>query len=701
MRRFHRFGTLLVALLLALTSASAALAQSPVGSPVSSPAASPVGSPTAATHGVQIADMDLSVDPAQDFYQYANGGWLARTEIPGDSSSFGVFDALSELTDRQQFAQLDKLLQDNTLQDGSDQWKAVEFYKQGIDLEARNAAGIGPLQPQLDVIASIISLEDMHQKMATSDFAGIPDFFNVGPGADAADSSMTTAWLAGPALGLPDVTYYTEDSESNIAAREAYQAAAAQLFMLTGMSEADATAAAQAAYDFEASLAADMITPIEAQDVANYYHPTTLDDMQTLYPALDWQQYLTTAGATVDGSSTLVDTEVRLMENLAALLGATDLQTIKDYLSLQVMMNGSPYLSQDVRDIRFGFQQVLYGVAEQRTVEEYTLTAVNTLLPDAMGQLYVSDYFSPQAKADIEALVANLIAAFRVRIQNNTWMSDETKAKALEKLDGMKVKVGYPDKWETYENYTVGDSYYATVNDSLIAQAQHEMAKYGQPVDRSEWWMSPQTVNAGYDPSNNDITFPAAILQPPFYDPDADPASNYGAIGYVIGHEITHGFDLQGSQFDKDGNYSNWWTDEDLANFQKLNDEVVAEYNKIEVLPGVFVDGQLTVTENVADMGGLQTAWDALQLALQQNGDPGEIDGLSQAQRFFIAAAQTWREKIRPEYLQTLVQSDPHGPAIARATVPSENMDAFYEAFPEIQPGSPEYIAPEDRIVIW
>lgn len=255
MRRFHRLGTLLVAVLLILSSASAALAQSPV--------ASPVASPTAATHGVQVADMDLSVDPAQDFYQYANGGWLARTEIPGDSSSYGVFDALYELTDQQQFDQLDKLMADNTLEVGSDQWKAVEFYKQGVDLDARNAAGIAPLQPQLDAIASITSLEDLHQKMATTDFAGIPDFFNISPGADAADSSMTTAWLAGPVLGLPDVTYYTEDSESNIAAREAYKAAAVQFFMLTGMSEADATAAAQAAYDFEATVAADMITPID------------------------------------------------------------------------------------------------------------------------------------------------------------------------------------------------------------------------------------------------------------------------------------------------------------------------------------------------------------------------------------------------------------------------------------------------------
>jgi putative endopeptidase len=699
MRRFPLLGTLLIAVLFALSSLAPALAQSPVASPVGSPVGSPAASPVAATHGVQIADMDLSVDPAQDFYQYANGGWLARTEIPPDAASYGVFDELYEKTEAQQLAQLDALMTSGTLEEGSDQWKAVEFFKQGVDMETRNAQGITPLQPQLDVIAGITDLADMHAKMATPAFDGIADFFNVSITADPADSTVNTAWMAGPVLGLPDVTYYTEDSEGNIAAREAYKATAAGFFQLLGMSEADATAAAQAVYDFEASLAAQMVTPVEAQDFAVIYNPTTLDELQTRYPDLDWQAYMTNAGATVDGSSILIDSEKRLTDNLAATLGETDLQTIKHYLTLQVMMGSAPYLSQEVRDIFFGFQQALYGVLEQRRVEQYVLTAVNSLMPEAMGQVYVSEYFSPEAKADIEALVENLIAAFRVRLENNTWMTEETKAAALEKLDAMQVKVGYPDEWQTYENYVIGDSYWSTVLDSLVAESKEQMAKYGQPVDRGEWWMSPQTVNAGYDPSKNDITFPAAILQPPFYDPDADPASNYGAIGYVIGHEITHAFDLSGSQFDKDGNFVDWWTDEDRAAFDALNEDVVAQYDEVEVLPDVFVNGQLTVTENVADMGGLQVAFDALQLALQES-DPGEIDGLTQAQRFFIAAAQVWREKMRDAALLSQVQSDEHAPGIARATIPSENMDAFYDAF-GISEGSAEYIAPEDRVVIW
>jgi predicted metalloendopeptidase len=261
--------------------------------------------------------------------------------------------------------------------------------------------------------------------------------------------------------------------------------------------------------------------------------------------------------------------------------------------------------------------------------------------------------------------------------------------------------VGYPDQWKTYENYTIGDSYYATVNESLNAEGRELMGKYGQPVDKDEWGMAVQEVNAGYDWSNNDITFPAAILQPPFYDPEADLASNYGAIGAVIGHELTHGFDLSGSQYDQDGNYVDWWTDADRAAFEAANDDVVAQYNQIKVLPDLFVDGQLTVGENVADMGGLQIAWDALQIALQQAGDPGEIDGFTQPQRFFIALAQVLRAVYREEFLRAMVQSNPHAPNFVRGAVPALNMDAFYDAFPEAQPGDKEYIAPEDRLVIW
>jgi len=688
MRRFFRLGTFLLVLSLALSSASAALAQTPAASS------------GATAHGIRIADMDLSVAPEDHFWRYANGGWLDRTEIPADRGRFGVVDQLALKTIDQQLAQLDALIRSNTLTEGSDRWKALRFFEQGMDIETREAQGIDPLRPRLDLIASITDLLHLHEAMASTAFSGMPDFFDISVTPDPADSTTNTLWLAGPSLGLPDETYYIDDSESTIEVREAYKHTAAQFFQRTGMSGDDAMTAAQAVLDFETVMASHMVTKREAQDFSTVHNPTTLDEMQTLYPALDWQTYLTALGATVDGSSILIDAQPRLLQSLPDILAATDFQTIQNYLVLQLMLGAAPYLDREMQDIAFGLQQALTGAQEQEPLEQRVLGAANELMPEALGQLYVAEYFPPEAKAEVEQLTANMISAFRIRIQNNAWMSPETKAAAIEKLDAMKVKVGYPDKWKSYEHYVVGDSYWTTRLESSLAESRRQMGAYGQPVDRSEWWMSPQTVDAGYSPWMNDIMFPAAFLQAPFFDPEADLASNYGGIGYAIGHEITHGFDFSGSQFDKDGNYANWWAEADRAAFAALNQQVAGQYSRIEALPGLFIDGQLTVTENVADMGGLQTAFDALQLALQKDGDPGEIDGLTQNQRFFIAEAQSWQEKARPETLRMLVQSNVHAPTFARGSVPAQNMDAFYDAF-DIQPGDPMYFPPEDRIVIW
>jgi len=352
-------------------------------------------------------------------------------------------------------------------------------------------------------------------------------------------------------------------------------------------------------------------------------------------------------------------------------------------------------------DTAFSFYgTTLYGVEEQSPDEEQALGAVNGALGEALGKLYVEGYFPPEAKAQIEELVDHIKAATRARIEKLEWMSPETKAKALAKLDTMRVKVGYPDKWRTYENVSIGDSYVASVLSANIAEYKRELARVGGPVDRDEWGMLPQTVNAYYSPTNNEIVFPAAILQPPFFDYQADPAYNYGGIGGTIGHEITHAFDQSGSKFDANGNLVNWWTLEDSERFTALTDKVEAQYDEVEVLPGVFVDGELTIGENIADMGGLQIAHDAMRAALAEDGDPGLIEGLTQDQRFFIADAYRWAEKARDEFLATLVQTDPHAPALVRAVQPSRNMDEFFAAF-GIKPGDPMYLPPEERIVIW
>jgi putative endopeptidase len=397
----------------------------------------------------------------------------------------------------------------------------------------------------------------------------------------------------------------------------------------------------------------------------------------------------------------VIVTQEAYLDAIDEIVNATNLETIKDYLKLQVLRNTASALTKEMDDTIFDFYgTTLYGVEEQTPDEEQALGAVNGALGFALGKLYVDEYFPPEAKAQIEELVARVKDATRVRIENLEWMTPETKAEALKKLDTMRVKVGYPDEWRTYENVTIGDSYAASVLSANIAEYKRDLARIDEPVDKDEWGMLPQTVNAYYSPTNNEIVFPAAILQPPYFDYQADPAYNYGAIGGTIGHEITHAFDQSGSRFDANGNLENWWTPEDQEEFTALTDRLKAQYDAIEVQPGLFVNGDLTIGENIADLGGMQIAYDALQAELAQDGDPGLIEGLTQDQRFFLAHAFRWAENARPAFLDTLVKTDSHSPAQVRAVEPSRNMDAFFEAF-GIEPGDPMWLAPEERIVIW
>ena len=652
-----------------------------------------------ASRGVQISDMDLSVSPGDDFYQYANGGWLDRTQIPQGMPSYGTFEQLQIEVLKQQLDLIQQMAQ--SAQPGSDQWKAGQFWLQGVDTQTRDQLGAAPVQPQLQLIDSATDLPSLHALFENPAFAGIPDLFNISVSPDPDDSSRAVYYLAGPMLGLPDVTYYTGDTPDHRAAQQAYRDTATQLFQLIGSTPDQAQQAAANAYSFEATLAGHMLSPVDAQDFSKIDNPTPVAILQQLYPLLNWQQYIQAAGGQVNGSTIVIDSEAALMNDLASIVSATPVETIRDYLKLQLLFIASDYLSSDFQTALGGFYGVLYGVDSSSDPAVDALNAVNAFLPDALGRAYAETYFSPEARAQVEQLVANLQEAFELRLEHNTWMSDVTKLRAIQKLRAMKVKVGYPDQWQSYAGFTLGDSYWSTAFGAMAMQTRGAMASAGMPIDPNTWAMSVQTVNAGYDPTANDITFPAAILQAPFFDPQADPASNYGAIGYVIGHEITHAFDLQGAQFDAHGNYADWWTAGDKAAFDQRNQRVVEAYDQVEVLPDLFVNGQLTVTENVADLGGMQAAYDALQIALQRQGDPGPIDGFTQNQRFFIAAAQIWKEKMRDASLRTQIRTDEHAPGITRAVMPALNMDAFYTAFPQVQPGDPEYIAPQDRVVIW
>ncbi|MBA2521279.1 MAG: M13 family metallopeptidase [Chloroflexia bacterium] len=441
----------------------------------------------------------------------------------------------------------------------------------------------------------------------------------------------------------------------------------------------------QAVYDLERALAEPTLTREEQQDFALANNPRTMDEPRALDPLMDWDAYLAALGLT--DIEELIVTDLGYLEALDDIVRDTPIAVLKDFVKLEVLWSFADFLGEDIGATAFAFQGgVLGGVAEQRPLEERTLDQTSSMLGDAIGRLYVDAYFPPEAKEEITVLVDALIVAFRAWLEANSWMPAETKAKALEKLAAMGVN----------------------------AETRRNLDKAGKPVDRSEWFVPPQVVNAFYDPTANEIVFPAAILQAPYFDYQADPALNFGGIGFVIGHEITHGFDLQGAQFDAQGNLSDWWTEEDYARFDELNERVVAQYGAIEVLPGLNVDGQITVTENVADLGGVQVAYDALEIYLAAEGEADALaspvaspvaaafafESLTPQQRFFISAATVWREQSRDEALETRVRTDVHAPSMLRETLPIRNMDEFHEAF-EIEPGEPMYLPPEERIVIW
>ncbi len=692
---------------------------------------------TEAVTGIDPADMDLAVSPRDDFYRFANGGWLDRTTIPSDRSSFGVLRELNMRTTKQVIGLLENLTDSDALDEGTDEWKVVQFFRQGTDLATRNAQGIAPIQTALDRIQGIGDLDGLHAFLIDAFELGVPHVFGVDVGKDLSDSSVYSLYLDGPYLGMPNRDYYLDDTPSNLEAREAYIATCADLLRHAGHAEGTARNDAEAVFDLERRLAAETLTREEQQDYSLINNPVTVAELREIYPAFDWDAYFQWLG--LENVSTVIATELGYMQALGDLLNDTPIEAIRDYLTLTLMWSSSTTLSEEIEATAFRFDSALSGTDKQVPLEERVLGEIENGMSEALGKLYVAAYFPPEAKARISGLVDQIVEAFGDRLERNAWMTDATRAKALEKLSRLGVKVGYPDVWRTFEAVEVADSFSQTALNASNADYFRRIAKYGTPVDRDEWEDSPHVVNAFYNFLSNDITFPAAILQAPLFDAEADPASNFGAIGMIIGHEITHGFDATGSQFNVDGNLANWWSPEDEAAFQALNQRVVEQYSAIEVLPGVFVDGQITIGENVADLGGVQVAHDALGAYLEANGSSldavlngplRDIDpaaeaspiaayatpiaspvsatpvavqaaaAFTQQERFYIAAATAWRMKIRDAALTMQVQTDEHSPAEVRATQPIRNMDGFHETF-ATQPGDAMYIAPEDRLVIW
>jgi putative endopeptidase len=644
----------------------------------------------------QPSDLDTAGNACKDFGQYVNGKWLAANEIPGDRSSWGAFDMLAErsLAVRHQLAEQAAA---NTAATGID--KIVgDFYATGMDQAKIDAQGIAPLKGELDAIAAIPDQAGLADYLRTSAAKGENVLFDFGPEADFKNSSMNIAYATQGGLGLPDRGYYFDKDKKD--KLDAYRAHVAKVLELSGTDAATAAKQADAVVAFETRLAkASKSNEEMSRDVSLYYNPVSPADADKLTPNFPWTKFFESQGVAVPAMFSLAMPAFH--EEVSKMLADVPLDDWKAYLRFHAVDAASPYLSEPFVQEGFEFySKTMRGQKEQKARWKRVLGAIEGNAGEAFGQIYVKAAFPAESKARMEKLVQNLRTALKGRIEKLDWMSDETKAKAIAKWESFTPKIGYPDKWRDWAGLqTSRDSYLGNVLAADAFNYKWMMGKIGKPVDKTEWGMSPQTVNAYYNPSQNEIVFPAAILQPPFFDPKADDATNYGGIGAVIGHEMTHGYDDQGSRFGPTGNFENWWTDADAKGFAARTDKLVDQFNGYEALPGMKVNGKLTLGENIADLGGLNTAYDAMKAATAGTPDP-MTDGLSRDQRFFINWETVWRDKMAPDYMKVLVNTNPHAPGEFRAIGAPSNMPAFAAAF-QCKPGD-AMVRPDDkRVVIW
>ncbi|TDS65225.1 M13 family metallopeptidase [Myroides indicus] len=656
------------------------------------------------THGIALEYMDQSVKPGDDFFRYVNGAWYDKTEIPDDRTRWGSFDELRQNTDHDALAILKQAAANHNLDSKSDQAKAVAIFETYLDEAKRNELGVEPLKPYLEKIYAIKTPEDVSNLINELAGEGGLGIYSIYVYADAKSSNENAVYLSTGSLGLPDRDYYVLDDADMKEKRKQYVAHVARMLEMSGESKEEASLDAERVLNIETKMAEPRLTRVERRDSRLTYNPMTIAELQKLTPNVNWQNYLDATG--LKNVDKIIVSQPKYMKALSTILSAQNIDDIKAYLKWTLVNGSASALSTDMEKANWEFySKTLQGAKEQRPAEERALAVVNGTVGEALGQLYVAEKFPPEAKAKAQAMIKNVLSAFGERIKALPWMEEETKRGALEKLGTTTVKIGYPDKWEDYSAMVIkspaeGGNHFENMKNAEKWEVAKNFADYGQPVDKSRWGMSPQTVNAYFNPLYNEIVFPAAILQPPFYDYKADEAINYGGIGAVIGHEISHSFDDSGARYDKDGNLNNWWTEIDLERFTELGNNLANQYSALEPLPGVFVDGKFTLGENIGDLGGVNAAYDGLKIFLKENGDPGLIDGYTPEQRFFISWGTIWRTKARDEAIKNQVKTDPHAPGHYRAYVPLQNVDAFYEAF-DIKEGDKLYIQPEERVKIW
>ena len=657
------------------------------------------------THGIAIDNMDPSVKPGDNFYEYANGGWIKRTEIPADRSRIGVFSTLDDLSNKRTLGLIEEAVKSNAPA-GSNGRKIADLYTSYMNDAAIEAKGLDPLRPQLEAIAAIHDKRELARALGESLRADVDALNNtnfhtanlfglwVAPGFN--DSEHYAAYLMQGGLQLPDREYYLGDSARMRDIRTKYQAHISAMLKLAGFTDTDARA--QRIVDLEHSIAEKHLTLAENEDIQKANNPWKQADFSAKAPGLDWAEYFRAAG--LGNQASFIVWQPTAFAGESALVASTDLETWKDWLSFHFIEAYAAVLPKSLADERFAFfGKALTGTTEQRPRWQRGVATVNVFLGDAVGQIYAQRYFSPEAKAQAEAMVANIIAAFRKRIEALDWMNPATKAEAQAKLTTLNVGIGYPDTWRDYSAYDVkADDIFGNLWRGRLFDFHHDVARLGHPVDRKEWSMDPQTVNAVNLPLQNALSFPAAILQPPFFDPLAPAAVNYGAIGSVIGHEISHTFDTEGSAFDSKGRVRDWWTPSDLAHFKAATARLAAQYDSYKPFPDLSLNGQQTLAENIADNAGVSAAYDGYRTSLA--GKPAPVqDGFSGDQQFFIAFGQNWGSKEREAALRQQVMTDSHSPGEYRADM-VRNVDAWYPAF-NVQPGEKLYLAPPDRVQIW
>ena len=654
--------------------------------------------------GIDLSYMDTSVAPQDDFFTYVNGTWFKNTEIPADRTVWGSFNELRRNTTEDVLEILLRTAGEEGLDYSSDPGKAVAMFQTILDTVARNEAGITPITPWLEKIEGISDLTSLQDYLVETAPDGGNVFFGLYVGADSKNTAENIAYLGTARLGLPNRDYYLNEDERSVEIREKYKQHIVRMLGMTGVAEEEAAADAEVILALETEMAKNTLDKVARRNPDNTYNPKAVAELPEMLEVFKWDAYFEALGAT--GMDTLIVSQPEFIASLDKVIKADRVEEIKALMRWNLVNSAAGNLTTDMDRANWEFySQELRGAQEQLPMNERALSAIDRSLGEALGKLYVAEKFPAEAKKTAEEMIANVIRAYETRINNLDWMDSETKQKAIEKLNGITVKVGYPDKWEDYSELEVkaptqGGSYYE--NSQLVRKwaFKKNIAKLGEPVDRTEWGMSPQTVNAYYNPRNNEIVFPAAILQPPFFNFNADAAVNYGGIGAVIGHEISHGFDDSGARYNAEGNLKNWWTEKDMEKFQELGGDLADQYSAIEVAPELFINGKYTLGENIGDLGGVNAAYDGLQLHLKENGHPGEIDEFTPEQRFFMSWATVWRTKMRDQALRTRILTDTHSPGMTRAVQPLKNIDAFYEAF-NIQEGDSMYLAPEERVKIW